>query len=376
MLLAVLTSLTLIPTIWACSFCSSSWSARATLRDHLSRASVVLQGTLANPSLDAADNGRTEFHLQAVLKGDSTLAGQRQLVIPRYLPVLGDTPREHLIFGHLNKNLLDPIHGLPANPARVEYLQALARLDPRDPVKLLGFYFARLDSPDPEVASDAFIEFARASDHAIFAAARQFDPARLRKLIAHPQTPPERLGVFGLILGACGGPEDANFLAQLLRLQPRPERISSALSGLLAGYILLQPDQGWKLAYAILSENTNGFSDRLAVISTLRFFHNLRPQDDRKAILTCYTRILDQGDLADQAIEDLRQWKDWDLTDAILSLWNRPTHKAPIVRRSIVRYALSCPRPEAKSFIEAIRKSDPQLVHSVSESLAAFEAIR
>ena len=44
--------------------------------------------------------------------------------------------------------------------------------------------------------------------------------------------------------------------------------------------------------------------------------------------------------LADQAIEDLRRWGYWDLTTDVLAQYSKPTHAAPIVRRSIVRYAL------------------------------------
>ena len=46
---------------------------------------------------------------------------------------------------------------------------------------------------------------------------------------------------------------------------------------------------------------------------------------------------------------------------------------APIVKRCIVRYALSCPNDYAKRFVAAVKQTDPKLVASVEEMLKLFE---
>lgn len=51
--------------------------------------------------------------------------------------------------------------------------------------------------------------------------------------------------------------------------------------------------------------------------------------------------LLDQNDIADLAIEDLRKWKVWSLADRIVGLYNLKSHDVPIIRRSILRYALA-----------------------------------
>jgi hypothetical protein len=84
---------------------------------------------------------------------------------------------------------------------------------------------------------------------------------------------------------------------------------------------------------------------------------------------------LPHGDLADQAIEDLRRWGYWDLTVDVLSQFPKPTHTAPITRRCIVRYALCCPNEEAKRFIVAVRQTDPKLVKDVEASLDLFAPV-
>ena len=113
-----------------------------------------------------------------------------------YLPVIGNTPPDYLVFCGVANGKLDPTFGVPATPAIVEYLKAAAKLDDTDPAAKLGFFFKHLDSTDPTIAADAFFEFARASDADILKAAKQIDAAKVRKLIADPKTPPERLGVF------------------------------------------------------------------------------------------------------------------------------------------------------------------------------------
>ena len=70
---------------------------------------------------------------------------------------------------------------------------------------------------------------------------------------------------------------------------------------------------------------------------------------------------------------DLRRWEWWDLTADVLKHFDAPTHAAPVVRRGIVRYALTCPAAEARTFIAAVRKSDPALVAKVEETLKLYE---
>jgi hypothetical protein len=53
----------------------------------------------------------------------------------------------------------------------------------------------------------------------------------------------------------------------------------------------------------------------------------------------------------------------------VLVLFGKKTHEAPIVRRSIVRYALQCPKPAAATFVAERRKLDAELVSDVEEGL-------
>ena len=181
--------------------------------------------------------------------------------------------------------------------------------------------------------------------------------------------------MFAFLLGVSGGSDDATFLARQLLERPLTERTSGAYGGLLAGYVLLAPKEGWALAANVMADEMQSYSLRLSAIGTVRFFQASRGNDCKPEVLKCCTALLPHGDLADQAIEDLRRWGYWDLTEQVLAQFAKPSHSAPIVRRSIIRYALSCPDAAAKQFVAAVRQTDPKLVKSVEETLDLYAPI-
>jgi hypothetical protein len=359
----------------ACTFCSAGLQSRLTLRGHAAQAVVIVHGKLKNPRFDpATESGSTDLQVEGILKADPA-TGRGLLTVSRYLPVNGTTPADFLFFGSVKNGVLEPTFGVPATTAVIEYLKEAGQLDDKDAAVRLGFFFKHLDSADPTVAADAFAEFARSSDTEILKAAGQYNSGKIRVLLTAPDTPVERLGVLAFVLGACGSPADSAFLGDMIRQQPLPERTSSSLGGLLAGYILLAPKEGWEITRSVLGDTRRPYSERLSVLSAVRFFQMTRGLETRDEVLRCCNLLLPHGDLADQAIEDLRRWGWWDLTAEVLAQWGKPTHAAPIVRRAIVRYALTCTQPEAKTFLASARQAEPQLVASVEESLAPLETI-
>jgi hypothetical protein len=359
----------------ACTFCDGSLRTKQTLRMHFAQSKLVLHGQLKNARFDPkTDDGFTDLHVGAVLKDDPTRAGRNVLTLARYLPVVGNTPPEYLLFCTVTNGTLDPTHGVAAPAAVVDYLRGAAALDDADPLKKLGYFFKHLDSTDATVAADAFFEFARASDADILKAAKAFDATKTRKLIADPATPVERLGVFAFVLGTTGTQTDADFLATMLKQSPTPERVSAAFGGLLAGYILLAPKDGWAFAASVLGDAKRSYADRLSTVGTVRFLQAARPEF-KADVLKCCAALLPHGDLADQAVEDLRRWGWWDLSADVFAQFPKPSHAAPIVRRAVVRYAFSCPNPDAKTFLTAARAADPKLVKSVEDMMSLYDPV-
>src|SRR5262245_32070848 len=351
----------------ACTLCDPGNQKLQTFRQEARTSKFVVVGTLSNPRL-VGDQGYTDLNIEHVLKDDPALGGKKSITLPRWTPVDPKRPPRVLVFFDVYDGKLDPFRGVTLRGlAAAEYLRGGLELDDRDRVASLLYYFRHLDSPDPDVAADAFLEFAKASDREIGAVGPKLDPAKVRKLLADPKTPPDRLGVFAFLLGACGTKADAETLVALVT--KTEERTSAALGGAMGGLIEMRPEDGWKRAVAMLDDPKRPYQDKLAVLGTLRFFHGYKPAQYRRPILAGMSAVVSRGDMADMAIEDLRRWKWWDLTRHVLAQYKQPTHAAPLVKNAILRYALTCPDADAAAFVKTVRASDPMLVRDVEESL-------
>jgi hypothetical protein len=354
----------------ACSLCSGNPQTTPTLRQDAAQARLILYGTMANPQLGAGgDGGTTDLNIVNVVKSDPFLGDKKKVELPRYVPVTDPKdPPKFLVFCDVTGNKLDPYRGVSVkSPAVVNYLKGALALDAKDRGRALEYYFRYLDDADPVVTNDAYLEFAKATDQEIGLVARKLSPDKFRRLIDDAATPPERLGLYAFLLGACGGDKDAALLRSLI--QGGDARTRAALDGLLGGYIQVRPREGWDLALTILRDSKRSFIERYAVLRTLSFYYNWKPDDSRRQVLLGLGIALAQGDIADVAVEDLRRWKLWDLTADVLALFGKESHAAPIVQRGIVRYAVSCPRNEAARFVDDLRKQDPDLLKDVEESL-------
>jgi hypothetical protein len=360
----------------ACSLCGGfPFSLKQlTLSQETVRAKVVLLGTLCNAKLNGDPQrpgaGTTDLKIVKVLKYDPVLAGRETVRLNAYIPIVDPkAPPQLLVFCELVDGKIEPYRGKDVKPGTLlEYVEGAMSLAGKDRITSLLYYFRFLNAKDEVVAGDAFLEFARSSDQEVGEVARRLAPAAVRALVQDPKTPPLRLNLFAMMLGACGGPADANLLRGMI---DRPnDRTTGALDGLLAGYINLRPKEGWDLAVHVLADKRRPFNQRLAVSRALRFFHNWKPEETKQQILRGLSVMVEDAEVADLAIEDLRQWKMWDLTSRILAQYGRPDFDAPIAKRTIGRYALSCPQPEAQRFVQELRRRDPVLVQEIEEALS------
>jgi hypothetical protein len=354
----------------SCSLCSNLQAP--TIREEAGQpgARLILAGTLANARLEAGGNGVTDLRITDVLRKDDWLAGRKVVELPRYLAVSDEkNPPRFLVFCDIFKGRLDPYRGIPVrNAAAVEYAKKAMALDTRERERNLPFFFDYLENEDPVVAQDAFFEFAKATDAEVDRVARKLRPEKLREWLKDPRTPKERLSLYAVLLGGCGGEADADFLHAMLT--DATERSLAAYDGLLAGYIHLRPKDGWALAVNSLADRQRPLLTKIGVLRTVRYYHGSQADESRPRVLEAMAAVLPQHDLADIAIEDLRRWKLWDLTPEVLSLYGKTGYTAPIMRRAIVRYALSCTgRAEAERFVAECRRSEPDLVKEIEETL-------
>src|SRR5262249_3909132 len=136
--------------------------------------------------------------------------------------------------------------------------------------------------------------------------------------------------------------------------------------------------EGWELTLATLGDGAKPLPVRLAALRTLRFYHGWQPEESRTNLLRGMREVLRQGELADVAMDDLRRWGMWELTDAALRVCRKKGADGPLMRRAVVRYALACrdagpaaERERAGAFVAERQRQEPDLVKDVQEELDA-----
>src|SRR5262249_22982946 len=154
------------------------------------------------------------FRIKTVLKSDPILAGKTTVEVPRYVPISDpNNPPKYILFCDVYKDKIDVYRGVPVNSeAAAGYVKGLLALEGKPRADLLRYGFDYLEHADKELAADAYLEFAKATDAEIGQVAPKLAPAKLRGWLKDARTPPERLGLYAFLLGGCGGADDAALL--------------------------------------------------------------------------------------------------------------------------------------------------------------------
>ncbi len=352
----------------ACGFIESGLNV-VTLRKDAAESQLVLCVHLEDAQV-TPEKGSTKLVISAVLKTHPVLDGRKILTIPKYVPI--DDPKNppnYLAFADVIDGSIDVYRIVPKTEAVLDYVKGLMKFDGKDRGKILHYCADYLENKDRVIADDAYAEFMQSPDKVIGEVAKKLSAKTLRCWVQDKQTPRERLRLYGFLLGNCGGDEDAKALHGLLE-QLMKEKEPAQIDGILTGYTLLKPKEGWDYVRAQMKDADRPFIVRYHCLRAARFFHTTRPDVlAEKDIIGVMELGIDQSDIADIPIYWLGRWGYWQLTDRILALYDRKEFDVPVVRRGIVNYALRCPGKKAAEFVAAQRKADPEFVEGVEEAL-------
>jgi hypothetical protein len=342
----------------------------------------VLYGTLASPRPHGrADSGEgtTELHVHTVLKGGPAFKDGIVVELPRHVPVADPrNPPAFVVFFDLVHGKADPYRGMQIKSAAVvDYLKGAMALDPKKPAEFLSYFFRHLDHADSEIAEDALLEFAKIDYRDVPPWAKGLPADKVAGWLEQPNLPAARIRLYAPLLGDCGADRHAALLCRLVE-RARKQDGDQGLDGLLLGYTILRPKEGWAYIGGILREAQTPFMDRFSALRAIRFLWGARQGlVSKEDLVSGMSVLLAQGDIADLAVEDLRRWKRWEAAEQVLGCYGKDSHAAPIVRRAIIRYALSLPeRAKVKRFLADRRKDAPELVRELEESLALEEVSR
>jgi hypothetical protein len=368
---------------WTASSCPFCTMQGQTLTNEVSQASMVLYGSLENAQVSRSgdfNEGTTDLVIEKVVKNHEILGDKKVITLNRYVPVDKGSKDKFLVFCDVFKGKVDPYRGFPvkADSDIAKYLEGAAKAKDKPINERLRFFFDYLDDSDPEVSNDAYKEFGNADYKDYRAMVKDLPADKIAQWLQDPKTPNFRYGLYASMLGHSGKEEHAKLLRTLIDDLLKNSSSTTGLDGILAGYVLLKPKEGWDYLYGMLKDEKKEFTIRYAGLRTMRFFWESRPDVlEKKQVLEGIGQLLQQSDIADLAIEDLRKWAQWQMADEVLKLKDKPSHNIPIIRRSILRFALSCPeKPVAVAFVDELRKKDARLVRDAEELLKMETAVQ
>jgi hypothetical protein len=373
-----LLTLLLVPTAQSCPFCTSQGQ---TLLGEVGQANLIVFGKLKNAKLDPAgelgNRGTTDVEIELVVKPHDVLGNKKTITIPRYVPEDPKSEMKYLVFIEVLNGKLDPYRGeaVKKDSKIGEYLKGSIALKEKDVASRLTYFFGYLDSEEATLSADAYMEFGNADYVDFRKMAEKINPEVVAKWLRDPNTPASRYGLYGSMLGHCGNKaKHAEVFREILE-DPK-KRFTGGMDGLLAGYIMIDPEKGMAFLKSILSDDKQEFLLRYAALRTIRFFWEFRNDlVSKEKCVEGMALLLTQGDIADLAVDDLRRWKRWEMTEKVLKLFELESHNVPIVKRSLVRYALSSPKDNkpAQEFLKKMRDADAEWVAQIEELLKLEE---
>ena len=352
-----------------CPFCTAERGS--TMVDDYAKASLVIYGSFTNARLKNgfAGEGETDFEIDTVLKSHEILKGVKKITVPQYK----NHPKiKFVLFCDVYKGRIDAFRAdaISEGSELINYFSGAVKVKDRPLSERLLFCFPYLNSPEFEVSLDAYREFANADYRDYRDMARKLDPKILVEWLSDSKTPPYRFGLYASLLGHCGkAPAHGEFLHKLIEDSDRHK--GSGLDGMMVGYVMIQPKEGW--AYVekdVLANPKADFQTRYAALRAIRFLWAQRPDlVEKKALVHGMMEAAEFADIADFAIEDLRKWRTWEMTDAILKLAARKSHQVGVIQRATLRFALQSPTKSAAAYVAQQRKRDPEQVRDTEEIL-------
>ena len=343
--------------VWACPFCAKM---TRTMTDEIRDSDGVVYGSLERLSPASA-----RLTVERMIRTPAS-------ALPTEIPVtLAANAREIKRVVFLSQRderwVVNRLDSMSAEGAA--YLSQIWLKRQQPATDRLAFFFSRLDSNDARISTDAYAEFAKASYRSTRQASKHYDPERIRRWINDPRASPERVGLYGLLLGLVGGAGDSDFLASAVD-SPTGVQING-LDGLLAGLYLIDPEQGRERITRFLVSKESSSLQRSSALSTLRFVLADVPPANAGDWLREIEPALDDAEIAGPLVDEYRKAKVWDAGPRILPLFEKLRDPS-----SVIRFALATPRPEGSALVARIEVESPSLVADAKQTLAFEKSAR
>lgn len=346
-----------------CPFCDAPSQTMAELVDQSEH--LLLGKWIAGEKPTNESAGSAVFRIVAVAKSKSDVFKvDEELQLPQY--IAGDPEVSYILMGPGIK-LIDWHVPNEATESSWQYVSNLPPLvtEQKQQIERLAYFLDFLQHPELTVSNDAYAEFASAPYEVITPLRDKMPRDNLRKWVTDPDTPVTRMGLYGLLLGLCGKEEDADAMKQKI-LNPDSD-FRLGIEGVMSGYLLITGEEGLEVLEKNKMQSKTytdkdgkevklPFSEVYATMQTLRFMWTYEPDRIPKERLKKSMRtLLGRPELADLVIADLARWKDWDVQDELMAMYDDEEFDIPSIKRAIVRYFYYCSkdRPDDETDVEA-----------------------
>ncbi|MEX1231250.1 MAG: hypothetical protein WEB58_13475 [Planctomycetaceae bacterium] len=292
-----------------------------------------------------------------------------------------------------NANTFIWYHPFKISNAAYDYVKRAP--SPQMPIpQRLEYFLNYLEHADPQIAEDAYAEFADVSYQELIAFAPKIPREKVHSWVADPNIDSKRLGLYGKLLGLVGNDDDAEMMAKLIA-QPSDD-YRPGIDGVMAGYLLLTGEAGLELIEKTkLLDKTVPF-ETYAAMQALRFmWQHGQGRISQDRLRESMRILLDHLEFTDLVIGDLARWKDWESQERLAALYGEGEYNTPPIKRAIARFMLvsmcdvpktandvgttEADRPEhavrGEKLLEEIRLKDPKPVSQV-EQIFYFPKLR
>ena len=238
----------------------------------------------------------------------------------------------------------------------------------------LAYFIRYLEHADEQIAEDAYLELGHAPLDEIAKLADRLPVDHLREWLSDVSVPPERQGLYGLLLGLAASAQNRHEVADdFWRWITAPASdFRSGFDGVLGGYLWLGENSALgRLEKRYLDDPRASVGDLRHLQRALRVYHEYGRGIPKVELLRVYRRFLDRPALAAEAVGDLSRWQDWDAFDRVASLFGRMGYADAAIERAVIGYLLACPLPAADRQIARLRTLVPDRVAEAERPEAA-----
>ena len=250
----------------------------------------------------------------------------------------------------------------------------------------LPYYIDFLEHSDPLLSIDAWAEFANSTYDDVKAVKSELPREKLRQWIADPMMTPERLGLYGMMLGLCGDATDATFLqAQIGDTPPtgkdETQFFRYGTEGLMGGYLLLTGEEGVKFLERTRLQPNVPTDSIHAAVQAMQFVYSYESSLIPEARLKLAMRqLLSNDELRILTITNLARWKDWECWPELERMFNEECVNDRATQKTIVQFAEECRKAIASDgsplavssvadqFLKEAELEHPELFKAVSNA--------